>query len=350
VRVLRLARFLMPSNAPISDVEAAELFKPLEQARGLLLAVSGGPDSTGMMLLLARWRSAGRPPIHVATVDHGLRPEARAEAKAVAAAAKTLGLPHRILAWRGAKPATRLQERARQARYDLLLGHAKEIDASHIVLAHHADDQAETVLFRLLRGSGPAGLAGMAGEALRDGIALARPFLAIPKARLIATCEAAGLGFIDDPSNAEPRFARVRLRHLMPLLEKEGLDRDGLLRLAERAARAEAALQHAARDARSRLRVEGGPRGLSVDLSDLAQAPHEIAIRVVAGLLAEALEGAEPPRLERLEALTGRLIAALRAGKPFKGSLAGCVLSLEHQGKVAIVREKPRRRGNRRVR
>ena len=337
-------------EVPIADDEAAELFKSLEQAHGLLLAVSGGPDSTAMMVLLARWRSAGRPPMHVATVDHGLRVEARAEAKAVAATAKSLGLPHRILTWRGAKPSTRLQERARRARYDLLVGHAKAIGMSHIVLAHHADDQAETVLFRLLRGSGPAGLAGMAGEASRDGIALARPFLAIPKARLIATCEAAGLGFIDDPSNAEPRFARVRLRRLMPLLEKEGLDRDGLLRLADRAARAEAALQQAARDARERLNVGRGPEGLFVDLSGLARAPHEIAIRVVANLLAEAVTGAQAPRLERLEALTQRLIAALKAGKPLKGSLAGCVLSLGHQGKVAIVREKPRRRGNRRVR
>jgi tRNA(Ile)-lysidine synthase len=303
-----------------------------------------------MMVLFARWRSAGRPPIHVATVDHGLRPEARAEAKAVAAAAKKLGLPHRILVWRGSKPVTRVQETARQARYDLLVGHAKEIGVSHVVLAHHADDQAETVLFRLLRGSGPAGLAGMAGESLRDDVTLARPFLAIPKARLIATCQAARQGFVDDPSNAEPRFARVRLRRLMPLLEKEGLDRDGLLRLAERAARSEAALRHAAHDARARLRVGCGPQDLSVDLSDLARAPHEIVIRVVAGLVAEAGTGAEPPRLERLEALTGRLIAALRAGRPLKGSLAGCVLSLDHQGKGVIVREKPRRRGNRRVR
>jgi tRNA(Ile)-lysidine synthase len=334
---------------PVGDSEAAELFAPLEQARGLLLAVSGGPDSTAMMVLFARWQPASRPPIHVATVDHGLRAQARAEAKAVAAAAKRLGLSHRILAWSGVKPATRLQERARQARYDLLVRHAKAIGASHIVLAHHADDQAETVLFRLLRGSGPAGLAGMAGETARDGVMLARPFLSIPKARLLATCAAAGLGFVDDPSNAEPRFARVRLRRLMPLLEKEGLDRAHLLRLAERAGRAEAALRHTAYAVRARLKVAFRAEGLRVDASALAEVPREIAVRVVAGLIAEA-GAAEPPRLERLEALSERLIAALKAGKPLKGSLAGCVLSLDHQGKVVIVREKPRRRGNRRVR
>jgi tRNA(Ile)-lysidine synthase len=336
-------------KVPVADDEAAELFASLEGARGLLLAVSGGPDSTAMMVLFARWQPPSRPPIHVATVDHGLRVEARAEAKAVAAGAKKLGLPHRILAWSGVKPATRLQERARQARYDLLVQHARAIGASHIVLAHHADDQAETVLFRLLRGSGPAGLAGMAGETPRDGVILARPFLLIPKARLVATCAAAGLGFVDDPSNAEPRFARVRLRRLMPLLEKEGLDRAHLLKLAERAGRAEAALRDTAYAVRARLEVACGPQGLGVDASALAEAPPEIATRVIAALIAQA-GAAAPPRLDRLEALSERLIVALKAGRPLKGSLAGCVLSLDHQGKVVIVREKPRRRGNRRVR
>jgi tRNA(Ile)-lysidine synthase len=337
-------------DAPVADAEAAARFKALEDARGLLLAVSGGPDSTAMLLLFARWRPAGRLPIHVATVDHGLRKEARAEARAVAAAAARFGLPHRVLAWRGAKPTTRVQEEARRARYHLLVAHAKKIGASHIVLAHHADDQAETVLFRLLRGSGPAGLAGMADETSRDGIVLARPFLDIPKARLLATCMAAGARFADDPSNAEPRFARVRLRRLMRLLETEGLDRAGLLRLQARAKRAEAALRHAADLARRRLDVQCAGACLRADLSTIAQEPHEIVIRVVAGLIEEAPGGSSALRLERLEALAGRLIAALKAGERLKASLAGRIISLDHQGKVAIMREKPRRRGNYRPR
>ena len=149
------------SHAPsAADIEA--LFAPLGRARTLLIAVSGGPDSTALLLMAAEWaRRRGRTRIEAATVDHGLRPESAEEAKAVAALCARLGVAHRILQWKGAKPASRLQERAREARYRLLVDHAKAIGADALLTAHHADDQAETVLFRLLRGSGVAGLRGM---------------------------------------------------------------------------------------------------------------------------------------------------------------------------------------------
>ena len=193
------------SNAPIADRrpapavpdpagplgldEARPLLAPFRLARAVLLAVSGGPDSTALMHLAAAAAQADPtlPPLAVATVDHGLRPEARAEAEAVAGAADALGLPHHLLAWDGPKPETRLQERARQRRYDLLAGCARDIGATHIATAHTLDDQAETVLFRLMRGSGVAGLAGMAASVHRGGVVHLRPFLGVPKARLVAS-------------------------------------------------------------------------------------------------------------------------------------------------------------------
>ena len=136
------------------------LFSDLADFPALILAVSGGPDSTALMLLLARWRAARQrgPKLIAVTVDHGLRPEAKREAAAVARLARKLKLAHRTLRWRGAKPKTGLQQAARQARYRLLAQAASDVGASHIVTAHTRDDQAETVLIRMAAAAGSPGL------------------------------------------------------------------------------------------------------------------------------------------------------------------------------------------------
>ena len=165
-----------------ADIDA--LFAAFVRARALLIAVSGGPDSTALLVMVAEWaKRRGKTRIEAATVDHGLRPESADEAKAVAALCARLGVGHRILHWKGAKPTSRLQERAREARYRLLVDHAKAIGADVVMTAHHADDQAETVLFRLLRGSGVAGLRGMDIITTRDGMTIARPLIALEEAR-----------------------------------------------------------------------------------------------------------------------------------------------------------------------
>ena len=193
-----------------SDIDA--LFAPFVRAKALLIAVSGGPDSTALLLMATEWaKRRGKTRIEAATVDHGLRAESADEAKAVAKLCARLGVGHCILQWKGAKPATRLQERAREVRYRLLVDHAKAIGADALVTAHHADDQAETVLFRLLRGSGVAGLRGMDVMTARDGMTIARPLMALRKRDLIAFANARGAPFIDDPSNADPRFARTQI-------------------------------------------------------------------------------------------------------------------------------------------
>ena len=173
----------------LSLASADALLAPLAEERALLLAVSGGPNSLALMLLASRWSLRDKMPIHVATVDHGLRANSREEAIFVAREAEALGFPHRLLVWEGAKPLTRLQERAREARYVLLAGCAAEIDPScAVVTAHHADDQAETILFRLCRGSGVAGLSGMSAVSTLDGLKLLRPLLDTPKTALEAIC------------------------------------------------------------------------------------------------------------------------------------------------------------------
>src|SRR5213083_1685838 len=184
-------------DTPISVQQAKVLFAQWKAAPALVLAVSGGPDSIALMWLAARWRRAlARGPRLVAvTVDHGLRPEAAAEAREVKRLARILELPHRTLRWTGPKPRTGLPAAARAARYRLLVQAARASGATHILTAHTRDDQAETLLMRILRGSGIAGLAAMARVSERDGLLLVRPLLDVPKSQLVATLQKARIAF-----------------------------------------------------------------------------------------------------------------------------------------------------------
>jgi tRNA(Ile)-lysidine synthase len=329
---------------PVSAAEAKTLFAPLVHARALVLAVSGGPDSTALMLLAARWRRALRkgPRLVAVTVDHGLRRESAGEARRVKRLAASLGVAHRTLRWRDEKPAAGLQEAAREARYRLLAGAARRERAYCVVTGHTLDDQAETVLIRMSRGSGLAGLAAMAPVAplpVREagGIALVRPLLDVPKARLIATLEQAKVAFATDASNRDPRFTRARLRDLMPALAREGLDARRLALLVRRIRRAEATIDTAVRVAAEALAQVSGPAPGAVvfDAARFATLPAEIALRLLGRTIARVGEG--PVALAKLEALYEALDAAF-AGAPaprgnvrLRRTLAGALVTLSER-------------------
>ncbi len=345
----RSASAAEPAARPLSASEARALFAGLADAPVLILAVSGGPDSTALLWLLARWRKARRrgPKLVAVTVDHGLRPEAVREARAVKRLALALGVAHRTLRWRGRKPAAGVQQAARHARYALLAKAARSAGATGILTAHTLDDQAETVLIRLARGSGVAGLAAMRPVSAVPGhpageVRLVRPLLDIPKARLLATLRAAGVAFADDPSNADPRFARVRFRELMPSLAREGLTPERLALLARRVRRAEVALdalvEHAAHDLSPMPWPEQGPVRLPADR--FAFLPEEVALRLlghVVGMVGD--EG--PVELRKLEALCDALRAA-PPGARFRRTLAGAVVTVARD--ALTVERAPRRR------
>jgi tRNA(Ile)-lysidine synthase len=299
-----------------------------------------------MMHLLAHWSAAARrPPILVVTVDHGLRPEAADEAAFVAREAAALGLPYRTLVWAGEKPRTGLQEAAREARYRLLVQCAREGGASHLVTAHTQDDQAETVLMRLARGSGPAGLAGMRREREREGIRHVRPLLDWPKAALLELCRERDWRFVSDPSNADERFARVRWRRIMPLLAAEGLTAGRLARLADRIAQADEALEAKAHEVLERAEPCFSGRRFSFQASLLGHEPFEISLRVLEQALGRAGLSLENSRLQRLESCVERLLEALRSGEGIRLTVAGALVHLDRAGRVVIQPEPPRQRG-----
>lgn len=331
---------------PLAEAEVDSRFGCFGRGAPVLLAVSGGPDSTALMGLAAEWsRRQGAPAPLVAAVDHGLRPGSDAEVDAVVRRAGEAGLSATILRWDGEKPSSRVQERARQARYRLLADHSRERGAGAIVTAHTLDDQAETVLMRLARGSGPAGLAGMRGESLTMGVRHLRPLLDIPKARLVATCGARGWPWIGDPSNRDTRFERTRWRQILPLLGAEGLTPERIALFARRIAAMDAAVETQAARA---LAEAGGAGTTRLEFARLTDAGEAVALRALARWL-EAATGADtsdwkPPRLARLETLFGRLAAARAGRQRLTASLAGLVLSLDGQGGLSY-RPERRRRG-----
>ncbi|MET0723138.1 MAG: tRNA lysidine(34) synthetase TilS [Tardiphaga sp.] len=335
-------------HSPISAQHGKLLFAAWTSAPALILAVSGGPDSVALMWLAARWRKALKrgPELIAVTVDHGLRPEAAREARDVKKLAAALDLPHRTLRWTGDKPATGLPAAARAARYRLLAKAASAAGATHILTAHTRDDQAETLLMRMARGSGLAGLAAMARETPRDGVGLARPFLDLPKAQLIATLNRAKIAFASDPTNHDPHFTRPRLRALMPQLAAEGFDSRNLARLASRLARANAALELLADGAERYLaQLDHGEQKPGVDAAAFAALAEEVRVRLLLRMIDRSgHEGpAELGKVETLSAALDRATIAGGKGIRLKQTLAGALVILSHD-RLRIEPAPPRRR------
>ena len=303
--------------------EAQSLFSPISTiCRRWCWRCPAGRIRPRCMLLAARWRKTlkTKPKLIAVTVDHGLRAESKREAAAVARLARKLGIAHRTLRWNGAKPTTGLQEAARQARYRLLAAAARKASASHILTAHTLDDQAETVLIRMSRGSGITGLAAMARLSSVPGdeegqIKLVRPLLDIPKARLIATLHAAKIGFADDPSNRDPRFTRARLRGLMAELAREGLDAAGWRCWRAGSSAPTAAIEAVVDRAVAEL-SRRSPAGdaIAIDAAAYSGLPAEIALRLL-GRAVDRVGDEGPVELAKLEALKTALDAAQIHGK-----------------------------------
>jgi tRNA(Ile)-lysidine synthase len=357
-------------NAAVSEAEADALFADIAAEPALVLAISGGPDSTALLYLMVRWRAVRQPAPHLlaVSIDHGLRPEARHEAAAVKRLCEKLGVEHRTMRWSGAKPSTGIQEAARVARYRLLRIAAQRAKARCVLTAHTLDDQAETVLFRMARGSGLAGICGMArsvpidklvngfgqptdaARSARDAegsnrakhVVLVRPLLEVPKRRLIVTLQEAGLSYAEDPSNVDPRFARSRLRKLMLALADEGLTAQSLVRLARRVRRSEAAHEAVVDWAAKRLGLAADTRRVELNSADWREFPAEIALRLLGRAIGTiGTEG--PVEFGKLEALGEALEAAVAGGVPrFRRTLAGAMVSL--QKNCIVIDQAPARR------
>ena len=270
----------------------------------LAIAVSGGPDSLALLLLAA---AALPGKVAAATVDHGLRSESAGEARLVAELCATLKVPHATLKVQVDAASASLQQAARQARYEALGTWMRKSGSGWLATAHHAEDQAETLMMRLLRGSGVAGLSAVRSKlplpAPMSSAKLVRPLLGWRRAELRAIVDAAGIEPVDDPSNGDGRFDRVRVRKL--LAESKWLDPVPLSRSAGALAEADQALEWTTR----RLWNERvSPRG-----GRLLFDPNEIPPELRRRLLSRILQGLNPAGAPRGEEI-GRLLDTLERG------------------------------------
>ncbi|MEO9527750.1 MAG: tRNA lysidine(34) synthetase TilS [Roseibium sp.] len=293
-----------PAWLPDDQVDA--LFSRLIPFSNLAVAVSGGADSLCLMTLLSEWkrRSGWRGTLEVLCVDHGLRPESGEEAAFVAKCAGARNLSCTILHWAGDRPGRNIQEQARLARYRLMAAHMGRSGAQALLLAHHLDDQAETFLDRLTRGSGVVGLSAMADDepAGPEGLRLLRPFLSVPRARLEASLAERGLIWCTDPSNTDTKYKRSRLRAIMALLEDEGLTVERIARTAGNIRRAGDALDRAVRDVFRRLVTDHPAGPLKLERAAFRGLAEELRLRLLSALIGRATGAAPRLRCRRLAA------------------------------------------------
>lgn len=316
-------------------IDPAAVFGPLlADFNRLALAVSGGPDSLALMLLAGAHAAATgtHDRFVVYSVDHGLRPEAAAEAAFVVAEARKLGITARALKWEGDKPATGIQEAARQARYRLF-AEAMELDhADVLVTAHHLGDQAETVMMRLAHGSGIEGLRGMDAFAEIGALRIARPLLGVDPADLRAVVDAAGLMPVSDPSNSSLDYERVRWRQAMPQLAALGLDARRIAKFATRMRDTDSALINMTAQAMQLVSFAPDDSEALIFREKLQSLPRSIAVRLVARVLDRVGGGQKPHALAAVETLTARLVR-----EPVRTTLHGCLVS----GGAKVIRFRP---------
>jgi tRNA(Ile)-lysidine synthase len=322
-------RLIADADRGVAFDEAMKGFAPFEPNPRIAVAVSGGPDSMALVVLMDAWAKSRGGSVLGLTVDHGLRAEAAAEAAAVGTFLAARGMAHAVLRWTGDKPKAKIQQAAREARYRLLIEACAARGILHLAVAHHADDQAETVLFRQDHGTGEAGLAGMPTQRSLGPVRLIRPVLGWSKPALIAVCQAAGQEFFDDPSNRSKAFARTGLRERLA----DGAARDALFEQAVAAGRARALHDRDVAELLGQI-AEARPDGAVIlDAAGLADAAPALRSAALAACLRAVGGNAYAPTPESVETL-GR---ALNEG--FQGvSLAGCVVR-PWRGSILICRE-----------
>lgn len=331
----------------ISPAEFANLMDPLgltKPSPHLAIGVSGGADSMALAVLSQEWMTGHGGKITALIFDHGLRTDSDREAKQVAGWLADRGIQSEILSWQGPKPATGIQAAARAARYGAMTRWCTAHNVTELLIAHHRDDQAETFMLRLGRASGIDGLACMGRIAPspipgNPNIQLVRPLLPVAKSRLIATLKHRNVPWVEDPSNQNTSFTRVRLRVMLKNLADEGFTSERLSVTARRMERARDALRTVTQEFLTRSVVRDPAGFCEISMDDFRHAPEEISLRALSQMLVWAGGQSTAPRLERAE----RLHRDLMAARDFSGrTLGGCrveVLKRRHGRCVFVCRE-----------
>ena len=267
----------------------------------LTVGVSGGADSLYLTLMLNEWVKKHKGKLFAVTVDHALRPESAAEAQTVHKFLAAYSIPHEILIWTGEKPKTRIEEKAREKRYDLLCNFCKQHKADALCLAHHQEDQAETFFLRLVRSSGLKGLASMRFQSTQNGVKILRPLLTTSKQHITETLQKKNIAWIEDQMNQNPAFERVRWRLFQPKLNEMGLTPSVIGNSIQRLNRANEALEFYTQQFIQQS-VKWHPENyLEISKTQFTQLPLELRVRVVEFLISNFTNKAKNISLKSIE-------------------------------------------------
>jgi tRNA(Ile)-lysidine synthase len=325
-----LPRVLTPHN--FDRLLAA--FSPFEKSPHLAIAVSGGGDSMALVLCADSWARAQGGRVTALTVDHGLRAGSAGEAAQVGNWLAARNINHEILTWQGEKPASGIQDAARQARYRLMENWCHDHHVLHLMLAHTLEDQAETYLMRMRRGSGPDGLAGMSTVREMQHCRLLRPLLGVTRDDLRQVLRDAGQAWLEDPSNADRRFQRVRTRQWLCAADTE-LSAGDVFESARRYGLARIVLERETDRLLAetcRLHAAGYAH---LNRQNLIMAPEDLTLRALARVL-QAVGGLPyPPRRKHIERLHRRLLE----NQSFNVTLGRCLLQVG-ANRIEIFRER----------
>ncbi len=295
------------------------------------VAVSGGGDSIALLHILSRCFDPGSVNLFAVTVDHGLRADAAAEAQTVAKLAEQLYIPHTTLRWSGYDGTGNLQERARDARYALISEWAKTQDIAVLAVGHTADDQAETLLMRMARSSGVDGLSAMPVRRTMFGINVMRPLLGLMREDLRLYLKSHNISWVEDPSNEDPVFERIKTREALKALAPLGLTAPVLAGVAANMAQAREALDwYCFLTAREIATVDGG--NVAIDLRRFRALPEEIARRLLFRSISWVGGLVHGPR----RAPMALALESVRAGNPL--TLGGCHI-VRHDNRIWVCRE-----------
>ena len=314
----------MPVGADTPEEAIAEFLSGLA-GRPLGVAVSGGGDSMALLHLLA-----GKAELAAVTVNHGLRPEAAVEALGVTLACARLGVPHHVVDWQWDGRGN-LSDAARRGRSRLIAEWAQARGLAHVALGHTADDQAETFLMRLSRGSGVDGLSGMSQERLVKGLMWHRPLIEIRRDVLRNWLQQRGVEWFEDPTNQDAAYLRVRARAALVALAPLGITVETLSTATGLQRMASDALRDVAADAaRGMARIENGD--VLFDQSAMEKKPYETQLRLLAQAIMFVSSAIYRPRLQSLADIHASLWLTN------KRTLGGCILT-SNRKQIRITRE-----------
>lgn len=322
------------SNLEISIDEASELFSGLLKYQSICIAVSGGRDSMSLLRLLERWKQLNidAPKIIAVSVNHALRKESELECKLVKSWCNELEIEHHTLTWSGIKPQTSVQQKAREARYKLLLDFCNKNKTKALVVAHHLEDQVETFFMRLARGSGIDGLRSMQYCRVQSGVDIIRPLLNVQKNRLLVTLTNFGQKWIDDPSNLDDRYERVRIRKYIENLNDIDIDSKNISKSINRLTRSQIALENISSKVFNGITTIDHAGYISIDIDKFLFCDEEIQLRVLQISL-NTVSGNRYVSLNTLEKTIKRI-----HDLNFNITISGCQI-LKNKRNILIFRE-----------